>query len=74
MSFEKVGQVLEVEPPLPDNPLLTLPNVVLSPHTAGNTVEAARQLAIASAEIVIAVLSGQKPEGLLNPEAWDRRR
>jgi D-3-phosphoglycerate dehydrogenase len=66
--------VLEIEPPLPDNPLLTLPNVVLSPHTAGNTVEAARQLALASADIVIAVLSGQKPEGLLNPEAWERRR
>jgi D-3-phosphoglycerate dehydrogenase len=66
--------VLEVEPPLPDNPLFAAPNVVLSPHTAGNTVEAARQLALASAEIVIAVLSGKKPEGLLNPEVWDRRR
>jgi D-3-phosphoglycerate dehydrogenase len=66
--------VLEVEPPAPDNPLLTLGNVVLSPHTAGNTVEAARQLALASADIVIAVLSGRRPEGLLNPEAWEKRR
>jgi len=66
--------VLEIEPPSPDNPLLKLPNVVLSPHTAGNTVEAARQLALASADIVIAVLSGQKPEGLLNPEVWEQRR
>jgi D-3-phosphoglycerate dehydrogenase len=66
--------VLEVEPPDPDNPLLKLSNVVLSPHTAGNTVEAARQLALASADIVIAALGGRKPEGLLNPEAWERRR
>jgi len=66
--------VLEVEPPRPDNPLLAAPNVVLSPHTAGNTVEAARQLALASADIVIAVLSGMRPEGLLNPEIWDSRR
>ena len=34
--------VFEVEPPAPDNPILTAPNIVLSPHTAGNTVEAAR--------------------------------
>jgi D-3-phosphoglycerate dehydrogenase / 2-oxoglutarate reductase len=66
--------VLEVEPPAPDNPLLQLANVVLSPHTAGNTVDAARQLALASADIVIAVLSGRRPEGLLNHEAWERRR
>jgi D-3-phosphoglycerate dehydrogenase len=66
--------VLEVEPPLPDSSLLAAPNVVLSPHIAGSTVEAARYLALAAAEIVIAVLSGRRPEGLLNPQVWDRRR
>ncbi len=66
--------VFEVEPPLPGSPILSAPNVVLSPHTAGNTVEAARHLAIASAEIAIAVISGRRPEGILNPEVWDRRR
>ena len=66
--------VLEVEPPAPDNPLLALHNIVLSPHTAGNTLEAARQLALASADIVIAALTGRKPEGLLNGEVWERRR
>jgi len=66
--------VFEVEPPAPENPLLTAPNIVLSPHTAGNTVEAARTLALASAEIVIAVCSGRRPEGLLNPEVWEGRR
>ena len=40
---------------------------------AGNTVEAARHLALASADIIIAVLSGRKPDGLLNPEVWERR-
>jgi D-3-phosphoglycerate dehydrogenase / 2-oxoglutarate reductase len=66
--------VFEVEPPAPDNPILSAPNIVLSPHTAGNTVEAARYLALASAEIVIAVFENRRPEGFLNPEVWDNRR
>ncbi len=66
--------VFEVEPPSPDNPILTAPNIVLSPHTAGNTVEAARILARASAVIAIAVFGGRRPEGLLNPEVWEKRR
>lgn len=66
--------VFEVEPPAADNPILTAPNVVLSPHTAGNTVEALRTLALASADVVIAVLSGCRPKGFLNPEVWERRR
>jgi D-3-phosphoglycerate dehydrogenase len=66
--------VFEVEPPAAANPLLAAPNVVLSPHTAGNTVEAAHYLAVASAEIVIATLSGQQPENFLNPEVWEKRR
>ena len=66
--------VFEVEPPAPDNPVLNAANVVLSPHTAGNTVEAMRYLSLAAAEIVIAVLAGKRPENLLNPEVWERRR
>ena len=66
--------VFEVEPPSLDNPILAAPNVVFSPHTAGNTVEAARYLAVASADIAIAVISNRRPDGLLNPEVWDRRR
>ena len=66
--------VFEIEPPAPDNPILTAPNIVLSPHTAGNTVEAARTLALASADIVIAVFAGRRPEGFLNPEVWEKRR
>ena len=66
--------VFEVEPPPADSPILSAPNVVLSPHTAGNTVAAARYLALASADIAIAVISGNRPAGLLNAEMWDRRR
>lgn len=66
--------VFEIEPPSPDNPVLRAPNVVLSPHTTGNTVEAARNLAVSSAEIVLAVMAGHPPVGFLNPEVWEKRR
>jgi D-3-phosphoglycerate dehydrogenase len=66
--------VFEVEPPPLDSPILRAPNVVLSPHTTGNTVEAARNLAVSSAEIVLAVMAGHPPVGLLNPEVWEKRR
>lgn len=66
--------VFEEEPPPADSPMLGAPRAVLSPHVAGNTVDAARALAIASADIAIAVISGRRPEGFLNPEVWERRR
>jgi D-3-phosphoglycerate dehydrogenase len=66
--------VFEVEPPLPNSPILRAPNLVLSPHTAGSTVDAARHLAISSAEIAIDVISGRPPSGFLNPEVWQTRR
>ncbi len=66
--------VFENEPPERGNPLLTLANVVLSPHVAGITEDSARRMAIGAAQGVVDVLAGRKPEAMLNPEIWDRRR
>jgi phosphoglycerate dehydrogenase-like enzyme len=65
--------VFEVEPPASDSPILSAPNIVLSPHTAGSTEETDRYLALTSAENAIAAILGRRPEGLINPEAWSRR-
>ncbi len=46
------------EPPEPDNPLLTLENVILSPHSAGLSDECRERMAIACAENVLAVFDG----------------
>ncbi len=56
--------------PIPSHPLLSLDNVVASPHTAGITIEATRDIAIATAEQWITIFAGKVPPRLLNPEAW----
>jgi D-3-phosphoglycerate dehydrogenase len=62
--------VFHDEPPDPSHPLLSLDNVVASPHTAGITVEATRAIAVATAEQWITIFAGKVPPRLLNPEAW----
>jgi len=62
--------VFHTEPPPPDHPLLALDTVVATPHTAGVTHEARRDLAAAGAEQWITIFAGGTPGGLVNPPAW----
>lgn len=63
------------EPPPPDHPLLRLPNVVATYHTAGVTQEARRNNAtLAATQIVQLLHSDERPERLVNPEVWPRAR
>ncbi|CAA9586018.1 MAG: D-3-phosphoglycerate dehydrogenase [uncultured Thermomicrobiales bacterium] len=66
--------VFAVEPPGPDNPLYALDNLVLTPHTAGLTAEARRELALSAATQVLQVLRGERPRALVNPIVWDEVR
>ena len=50
------------------------PNVALSPHVAGITEDSAHKMAVGAAQGVVDALQGTKPDALLNPEVWDRRR
>ncbi len=49
----------EVEPIAPDNPLLALDNVILTPHVAGVTRNAALQVATITAQNVVDTLAGR---------------
>ena len=50
------------EPPAADCPLLKLPNVLLTPHTAALTREAAVRMAMTAVEQVNAYYAGTRPE------------
>lgn len=59
------GAALDVfgkEPPEPDNPLLSMKQVLLSPHNAALTNEAMDEMALTAAQAVDALLSGERPE------------
>lgn len=62
--------VWQQEPPGNDAPLLSLPNVVGTFHTAGVTHEARRNVARSSATQLAAMLRGERPPQLINPEVW----
>jgi len=57
--------VFEQEPTPPDNPLLAMENVVVTPHVASSTAEALRMMSLV-AEDVVAVVQGRPPKFPVN--------
>ena len=53
--------------------LLTLPNVVLTPHIASATVATRRAMAELAADNLIAALTGGKPPTPINPQVLPLR-
>ena len=69
------GAALDVyatEPISLENPLLTLENVIVTPHMAANTHDYFISAAKTVAQDVLRVLRGDRPLYVVNPEVYDR--
>ena len=64
--------VFETHPIAPDNPLLKLDNVALTPHIGGATVETVQRHSKMMADDILRFARGERPLNLVNPEAWER--
>ena len=65
--------VLAQEPPDPKNPLLFMPNVIVTPHSGFISQEALRELEVRIIKQITDTLEGRIPEDIINPEVLDRR-
>ncbi len=60
------SDVFSQEPPDPDNPLLKMENIILSPHMAALTKECVIRMATGAAQGVLDVLKGNKAKYIAN--------
>ena len=65
--------VFDPEPPDPDNPLLKMTNVVVTPHIASSTDRGFYRMLTGTVDQILMVLRGEKPPFLVGPEAWPGR-
>ncbi|MDP3062841.1 MAG: NAD(P)-dependent oxidoreductase [Chloroflexota bacterium] len=65
--------IYESHPAPSSSPLLSMENVVLTPHIGGATRETIQRYSWAMVEEVRRFLSGARPRRLANPAAWRRR-
>lgn len=62
------------EPVTVNEPLFKYDNIIVTPHMAGQTKEAASGVATMAAEGVIAVMNGQRWKYVCNPKAYEHPR
>jgi D-3-phosphoglycerate dehydrogenase / 2-oxoglutarate reductase len=66
--------VFEQEPTDPANPLLRLPNVIATPHAAGESTESGALSARVASRQAAAILHGEWPDRVVNPAVYGRLR
>ena len=63
--------VFEEEPLAEPSPLWELDGLILTPHVAGLSGDALRELARSAVTQVLQTLAGERPRNLVNPAAWN---
>ena len=64
--------VFSIEPPHPDDsPLLSLSNIIVTPHLGSGAIESLFKMATHAAEDIVRVLNGEHPKDPINPEIYD---
>jgi sugar (pentulose or hexulose) kinase/phosphoglycerate dehydrogenase-like enzyme/ribulose-5-phosphate 4-epimerase/fuculose-1-phosphate aldolase/putative sterol carrier protein len=63
--------VFSTEPPGPHDPLLQLPNVIVTPHIGGDTSEVPAHQGEMVADELERILRGERPHYLVNPETFE---
>jgi len=71
--FTAALDVYEAEPLPATSPLRKFERVILSDHAGWYSEEATAELQRRTAEAVAAVLSGKKPESVVNPEVYEKK-
>ena len=65
--------VTDPEPPLPDNPLLKMTNVVVTPHIASNTDRGVDAMHNGAVDNIVLAAQGQRPRWIVNANVWPGR-
>ena len=68
-----VLDVFETQPLPAGSALRTHPRVLLTPHLAGITQEAERAMGLMAVDTLQALLAGERPPNIVNPEVFARR-
>jgi phosphoglycerate dehydrogenase-like enzyme len=64
--------VTDPEPLPAGHPLLAPPGIVTTPHIASATADGKLRSLESAFEQAMAVVHGERPEHLVNPDVWDR--
>jgi D-3-phosphoglycerate dehydrogenase len=67
------GAALDVhdrQPLAPSEPVFDAPNLLLTPHVAGITENSLRAMSQGSVDTVLALLRGERPANVVNPEIF----